>query len=266
MMARSNLNKLRDGWRIQVRVIHALMIRELNTRFGRENIGFLWIMVEPLLFAGLVSTLWRFMKGPEEHGVGIVAFVISGYIPLTLFRHCVGRSVSVFVANSSMMYHRQIKVIDFVFVRFLIEMVGAMMAYVFIAGVLIMFDEFPVPDDIGLFLGGWLLYSLFTLSLCFVIAPLSEMSEVLEKFIPVTTYIMIPFSGTFSAASWLTPAVREYLLLSPFVNAMEMMRAGIWGDKVTPYYNVSNPLICSMVAALIGLALCRHVRRTLVVE
>lgn len=265
-MSRSGLRKLREGWRIQMRVIHALMIRELNTRFGRENIGFLWIMVEPLLFAGLVATIWRFMKGPEDHGVGIIAFVVSGYIPLTLFRHCIARSVSIFVANSSMMYHRQIKVIDFVFVRFLIEMLGSMMAYVFIAVVLIAFDEFPVPADMGMFVSGWLLYSLFTLSLCFMIAPLSEMSEVLEKFIPVTTYIMIPFSGAFTMSSWLTPTLREYLLFSPFVNAMELMRGGIWGDKVTAHYNVWNPLVCSMVALVIGLALCRHVRRILVVE
>ena len=54
------------------------MIRELVTRFGRENIGFLWIMVEPLLFAGLVGIVWRFMKGPEEHGVSIVAFIATG--------------------------------------------------------------------------------------------------------------------------------------------------------------------------------------------
>lgn len=265
-MARSGLRKLQDGWRIQVRVIHALMIRELNTRFGRENIGFLWIMVEPLLFAALVAIMWRILKGPEEHGVGIVPFVVSGYIPLTLFRHCVGRSVSVFVANSSMMYHRQIKVIDFVFVRFLIEMLGSMMAYLFIALLLMVFNQFPVPADIGMFVAGWLLYCLFTLSLCLIIAPLSEMSEVLEKFIPVTTYIMIPFSGTFTAAAWLTPNLREYLLWSPFVNAMELMRAGIWGEKVVPYYNVWNPVICSAIVAVIGLALCRHVRRTLVVE
>ena len=264
--SRSGLNKLRDGWRIQTRVIHALIIRELNTRFGRQNIGFLWIMVEPLLFAALVSVIWRFMKGPEDHGVGIIAFVVTGYIPLTLFRHCVGRSVSVFIANSSLMYHRQIKIVDFIFARFLIEMLGSMMAYLFIATVLIAFNEFPVPADMGMFLAGWALYSLFTLSLCFIIAPLSEMSEVLEKFIPVTTYIMIPFSGTFSAAAWLTPTLREYFLWSPFVNAMELMRGGIWGDKVTPYYNVWNPIVCSMVAALIGLALCRYVRRTLVVE
>lgn len=265
-MAHSNMVKLWEGWRIQVRVIHALMIRELNTRFGRENIGFLWIMVEPLLFAGLVAVMWRFMKGPEDHGVGVVAFVISGYIPLTFFRHCVARSVSVFVANSSMMYHRQIKVLDFVLVRFLIEALGSMMAFLFIATLLIPFDVFPVPADIGMLIAGWLLYSMFTLSLCFLIAPLSEMSEIMEKLIPVTTYIMIPVSGAFTMSSWLTPSFREYLMWSPFVNAMELMRGGLWGTKVTIYYNVWNPLICTMVFSVIGLALCRHVRRTLVVE
>jgi capsular polysaccharide transport system permease protein len=99
-----------------------------------------------------------------------------------------------------------------------------------------------------------------------MIAPLSEMSEVLEKFMPVVTYIMIPFSGLFTMASWLTPTMREYLLWSPFVNAMEMMRKGIWGNQITAYYNVWNPLACSLVATVLGLALCRYVRRILTVE
>src|SRR5690348_15834767 len=117
---------LAAGWRIQRRVIGALMVRELVTRFGRENIGFLWIMVEPLLFAVLVGIVWRFMHWPEEHGVSVVAFIAGGYIPLTLFRNAVSRSIRVFTVNASLMYHRQIKVLDFIFVRFLIEMIGAM--------------------------------------------------------------------------------------------------------------------------------------------
>ncbi|SMC99959.1 ABC transporter permease [Novosphingobium sp. B1] len=265
-MAAPAFRKLANGWRIQRRVIHALMIRELVTRFGRENIGFLWIMVEPLLFAGLVATVWRFMKGPEEHGVGIIAFIVSGYIPITLFRHGMSRSVSIFISNSSLMYHRQIKILDFIFVRFIIEFLGGAMGYVFIASILIVFNEFPVPANIGLLIAGWMVYAVFTLSICFIVAPLSEISEVMEKFIPVITYIMVPFSGLFTMASWLTPTMREYLLWSPFVNAMEMMREGIWGNKITAYYNVWNPIICSAVAATIGLALCRHVRRTLTVE
>lgn len=259
------VSRIKHGWRIQMRVIHALMIRELHTRFGRENIGFLWIMVEPLLFAALVAVIWRFMKGPEDHGVSVIAFVVTGYLPLTLFRHCVSRSLALFVANSSLLYHRQIHILDFVLVRFLIEVLGSMMAFLLIASILILFDEFPLPADVGMMLWGWALYCLFTLSLCFLIAPLSEMSEVLEKFIPVTTYIMIPFSGAFTMVSWLTPSMRPYLLWSPFVNAMEIMRGGIWGEKLTVHYNVWNPIVCAMVCMVIGLALCRHVRKTVAV-
>lgn len=265
-MGRFSFRKLGEGMEVQSRVIHALMIRELTTRFGRENIGFLWVMVEPLLFAGLVAIMWRFMKGPEEHGIGIVAFVVSGYIPITLFRHGISRSVMIFTVNGSLLYHRQIKILDFIVVRFVIEMLGGMMAYLFIATILIVFGEFPIPDDIGLFIAGWLIYALFSFSLCMVVAPLSEMSEVLEKFVPVTTYIMIPVSGLFTMASWLPPTPREYLLLSPFVNGMEMMRKGIWGDSVTAYYNIWNPIGCSVILIVIGLALCRRVRRTLAVE
>ncbi len=265
-MAKATFQRLQNSWSIQVRVIHALMIRELITRFGRENIGFLWIMAEPLLFAGLVGALWHFTHGATEHGVGVIAFVATGYIPITLFRHGVARSVAVFTVNNSLLYHRQIKIVDFILSRFVIEFLGSMMAYLFMAVILISFNEFPIPDNFGLLIGGWLVYSFFCFAICMIIAPLSEISEAMEKFIPVTTYIMIPFSGLFYMVSWVTPEARDFLLLSPFVNGMEMMRKGIWGSQVTAYYNVWNPIICSVIGTLIGLVLCRRVRRDLTVE
>ncbi|WP_324806699.1 ABC transporter permease [Sphingomonas sp. LY29] len=242
------------------------MIRELVTRYGRENIGFLWIMVEPLLFAVLVGVMWRAMKGPEDHGVSVIAFVASGYIPITLFRHAVSRSVRVFTVNSSLMYHRQIKVLDFITVRFLVELIGAMMAYFFIVLILMQIGEFPVPDDLGKLLAGWFLYAFFCFSLCLILAPLSEKSDVLEKIIPVSTYIMIPFSGTFNMNAWLTPEAQAVMWYSPFVHAMEMMREGIFGQSVNAMYDWQMPFWTSVVCALIGLAMCRRVRRHLVVE
>jgi capsular polysaccharide transport system permease protein len=255
-----------EGWRIQRRVISALMIRELVTRFGRENIGFLWMMVEPLLFAGLVGIMWRVMHGPEEHGVSIVAFIASGYIPLTLFRHAVSRCLRVFSVNGSLLYHRQIKILDFIFVRFLIEVIGSMMAFVFIAALLYVLNEFPMPADVGALLAGWFFYCLFTFSLCLVLAPLSELSEVMEKLLPVTTYIMIPFSGTFSMVSWLTPGLQHFMLYSPFVSPMELIRAGIFGDRVHAIWDLTVPVSSSIVLIVIGLMLCRRIRRRLVVE
>lgn len=257
---------LRKGWDIQTRVIGALMLRELTTRFGRENIGFLWIMVEPLLFAVLVGLLWRAMKGPLEYGVDIIAFVVSGYIPLVFFRSSVSRAVNSFTANGSLMYHRQIKVLDILLVRFLIEMIGHMMAYLFIALALGAFGLFPWPHDVGFILLGWLYYSLFTLAVTLVIAPLSEMSEVLEKIIPVTTYMMVPFSGAFYLVGSLYAEAAAVVLWSPPVHGMEMMRYGLFGPSIDPQYDFLYPLIFILPCMALGLLLCRVVRRRLVVE
>lgn len=257
---------LREGWDIQVRVIGALMIRELNTRFGRENIGFLWIMVEPMLFALLVGLLWRYIKGPLEFGVDIVAFAASGYIPLVLFRSVITRSISSFTANAGFMYHRQIKVLDILLVRFLIELIGHMMAYLFVGIVLGMFGMFPTPYDVGFIMLGAAYYALFTFSVALVIAPLSEMSEVLEKITPVTLYIMIPFSGAFSFVSVLSPAAADVVLYSPPVHGMEMMRYGLFGPSIEPQYEFIYPLAVCLPLALVGLILCRIIRRRLVIE
>ena len=260
------MTRLKQGLRIQTRVIGALMIRELATRFGRENIGFLWIVLEPLMFAVLVGLVWRFMKGPEEHGVSIISFIVTGYIPMVMFRNAVNRSIGLFTANGGLMYHRQIKIADFVFVRFLIEAIGHMVAYLAIGVVLVLLGEFPVPSDIGLVLAGWSIYGLFTLAICSVVAPLSEMSSVLEKIMPVVTYIMIPFSGTFTMTSWLVPSAQRVVLYAPPVHAMEMMRFGVFGFAIDPMYDVAYPVAVSLVVLMVGLSLCRKVRCTLVVE
>jgi capsular polysaccharide transport system permease protein len=257
---------LANGWHSQTAVIRALMMRELVTRFGRENIGFLWMMAEPLLFAVLVGFLWRFARGPEDHGISVFAFVATGYIPLTLFRHCSSRCIRVIQVNSTLMYHRQIKLLDFIFVRVLIEVIGACMAFVFIGVVLGMIGEFPMPADVGAFLLGWFLYCLFVFSICLVMAPLSEMSDVLEKVLPVATYIQIPASGAFNMQSWLSPGARHFLSYSPFVQAMELLRYGIFGDRVHAMWDISVPIVASIGFILLGLVLCRRLRRELVVE
>ena len=256
----------KEGLRIQIRVIQALTARELMTRFGRENIGFLWIMMEPLLFAGLVGLVWTFIRGPISSDISIFAFVVTGYIPLTFLRHSFGRSSNIFVANSALLYHRQIKVLDFIFVRTLIEASGAMMAYIFAGIVLGFFGFFPFPTDMGALGLGWFLYIFFILSLCTVLAPLSEVSDVVEKLVPVSIYISIPFSGVFNFAEWVPEDLREMLMWSPLVSGMELMRYGLFGPTVTPYYDIEKALGVSLVCLLIGLIFTRRVRRSLSVS
>ena len=164
------------------------------------------------------------------------------------------------------MYHRQIRIADFILARFAIECIGHMMAYLAIALVLMGWGLFPMPADLGLMLLGWATYALFTLSVCFVLAPLSEMSPVLERLMPVATYLMVPFSGTFAMLDWVTPGAKAVLAYAPPVHAMEMMRVGLFGSEVTGSFALGYPVAVSLLCLAVGLGLCRHVRRGLVVE
>lgn len=260
------MSRFSEGLRVQIKVVKALMIRELVTRFGRENIGFLWIMAEPLLFAGLVGVAWTFVRGPTSNGIGVLAFVVSGYIPLTFLRHSFNRSAKIFVANSALLYHRQVKVLDFVFVRVQIEAIGAMMAYLFAGIVLAFFGLFPMPANVGALIAGWAIYVFFVLAVCTILAPLSEVSDVVEKLIPVSVYVSIPFSGVFNLAEWLPPNLREALMWSPMVSGMELMRYGLFGDVMTPFYDIPKALGISLACLLAGLILTRRVRRNLSVS
>ena len=49
---------LRSSLAVQWRVTHALLIRELITRYGRNNVGFLWLFLEPMLFTLAITAVW----------------------------------------------------------------------------------------------------------------------------------------------------------------------------------------------------------------
>lgn len=97
------IKKLQADFRSQFQVIYALIMREIHTRYGRENLGFLWVIGEPILFCAGVAILWTAIRPSHEHGLPMTAIVITGYVPLTMWRHCLGHSIKAFEANGSLL-------------------------------------------------------------------------------------------------------------------------------------------------------------------
>src|SRR6476619_6676710 len=103
---------LRKSWVIQRRVIWALLLREILTRYGRHNIGFLWLFVEPMLFTLGVTGLWTITGLHRASDLPITAFALTGYSTVLLWRNMPNRCVGAVSPNSALMYHRNVRVID----------------------------------------------------------------------------------------------------------------------------------------------------------
>jgi capsular polysaccharide transport system permease protein len=251
---------------IQRRVLGALVLRELQTRYGRDNIGFLWMMVEPLLFATGVLVLWRMLRGAYDHNLPIIALTLFGYLPLLLFRHMVSRALYCIRPNVGLLYHRQVSLFDLFLSRVVVEVAGNILGFVFTFTVLYMMDLVNWPANLPLVLLGYFYMVWFSFAVASVAGALSERSDLVEKFWTPISYLMIPLSGAYIMALWVPARLRDWYLLMPSVHAYEMIRGGYFGDGVGTFWSQPYIAFCSAIITVIGLYLFREARRHLVLE
>lgn len=242
------------------RVLNALLLREMMTRFGRHSLGFFWVFGEPLILSLCVMTAWTAARHPLEGDIGIIPFVLSGYVMLTMWRHTVVRTIHCFRHYSGLMFHRNISYVDAVISKSLLEIGGAgiafCVAYVpfYLVGVV---D--PIYDP-GMVIGGWLLLGWLSFGVGLLIAVLTELSDVAERFVQPFMYVTLPLTGMFSMISWLPDRMGRVLVYSPVANCFEMMRAGLFGHKVDAYWDATYTAKCCLVLTAIGLLLAQRAR------
>ncbi len=246
--------------REHARIIWALMLRELATRYGRNNIGFLWVIGEPLSFCIGVLILWRFIKGPFENGLGVVAFTLSGYMPTILVRHMVMYSLNAVKMNNGLLYHQQIAVLDLFAARMALECIAVSMGFFLLTLVLLPFGLVPVPVNLRLVYEGWFIIALTGCGFALITGAISEIFEIVERIVGVALYILVPLSGTFFLADWLPPDARRLALLLPFLNCAEMIRAGFFGPAINPHYDAAYATLFGAVMTVVGLLALRYVR------
>lgn len=263
---RGGFADLLDALQMRFTVIAALMLREVHTRYGRDNLGFLWLVAEPMLFCVGVVTVWSLTKAPYEHGVSVLAFVMTGYVPFFMWRHCVFRSVLCFRANGSLLYHRQIGVMDFLVARILLEVYGSIATFALLVLIFSLTGQYELPQNFGLFYLGWGLMIVYSAALAIIIACLSEMYDWVEKIVAPSTYLILPASGAFYMVDWLPYGMQKYALLLPSVDAYEIIRSGQMGPGVRTHYDLPYVALACLVLLTIGLILTRTVRKHIEVE
>ena len=249
---------------IQKRVVGALLMREILTRYGRHNIGFMWLFAEPMIFTLGVTVLWNVMKHHSADGISITAFVLTGYSTVLLWRNMPGRCILALPPNFSLMCHRQVKPIDIYIARIILEAMGATISFVILSVLFHAMGLVEWPKDYLTICVGWFLLAWYAGSLALFIGALSERSEVVEKVWHPFQYLLIPLSGSFFMVESLPPAVRGIALLNPTVNCAEIVRAGYFGSSHEWYYSVGYVVVFNLVLMFLGLIQVSYVSKTLV--
>jgi capsular polysaccharide transport system permease protein len=248
----ASFRTLARGFKVQMRSINALVIRDMMLRYGRNNIGFLWIVLEPMLLTSGVMLVWSLAHKPMQHGLPVVALVLSGYMPLTLWRHTSNGGILIIRRSLATLYHRHLSMFDIVCARMFTELASVTLALMTVYGALLAFGIVQPVADPGYFVLGWLLMAGLGSAFALLAAGLSEMSESVDRFLQPIQYLILPISGTFFMVDWLPYHVQPWALYNPLVHCYEAFRAGLFGEGVQTHFNAWYPLAWIVVMVYVG--------------
>ncbi len=259
-------SSLWEGLRVQARVIGALLLREVITRYGRHGIGILWIFLEPMLFTLGITAIWYAVKLHSVSNLPIVEFAVTGYASLLLWRNATNRSVKALESNLGLMYHRYVQFSDIIVTRCLLEFVGGTASFVLIIVIFYFMNIVHLPADPLYMIYGWLLLCWTGLALSFIVGALSTFNDTVGRVWQVINYLALPTTGAVFLVDWLPRHLQELVLWIPMVHGVEMVRHGYWGGTVVTRDDPFFMMASNLVLMLAGLALVKLAERRIELE
>ncbi len=248
---------------IQARVIHALLMRELITRYGRDNIGFLWMFAEPMLFIGGMAGLRYFMEGEGVGDIPIIPFVLTGWSGLVLWRNIATQCMNAIIPNMTLLFHRNVVMVDLFYARMILEGASASVSFLVLLVFFISFDWIEAPVDAMTMLAGWFLLFWFGSGLGLIVAVVGDRSEPFKRMWGLITLALMMISGVFFMVDWLPNGLQEAVLWLPMVHGLEMMREGYFGNVVTAHYSVPYMVSTNLVLLYLGMLLVDRTKHRL---
>lgn len=246
-------------WQVNRRVLRALLLREMLTRYGRNNIGFLWLFLEPSLFILAVTMFWAATRSIHGSDIPIGAFALTGYSSVLLWRNMVARCLNAILSNKALLYHRPVTITDVYFARLILEVLAVSTSFVGLAIVLYFVGWSPPPEDPLQVIEGWVVLCWFGAALALTVGGLSEKAPVIGRLWPPFAFILFAFSGVGFLVDALPSSIRDIVLCLPMVNILEFVRDGWFGSAFSAHYDMQYVLVANLVLTFLGLVLVRQI-------
>lgn len=238
------------------RVIVALMMRELISRFGRRGIGFLWLFIEPVLFVAVLAGFRYIWTGWIKHDFEPITFAFVSFLPFMIMRTMITRSVESIGNNKNILCHRPINPIDVVIARNVLEFLSILLVGLFgMAFCSIFLNEYP--DDLFLWIIVILLTALFSNGISLCVSAISVLLPLAKRIMQLSIMLVLPFSGAMWMLSDLPIEFRDVAFWIPMVSLHEAMREAQFGPRVLAHHDLGYVMFWILGTTLLGLSLLR---------
>ena len=230
----------------QIRILFALMMREMSTRFGRSAGGFAWAFLEPVGYIALLSLVFVMLSRAPPLGQSFPLFFAAGFLPFYIFRTISGMTATSIRFNQALLTYPNVTPMDTAWARFGLQfLTSTLITIVILAALLAWQGDWYALRPIYL-IQAVLLAAVLGLGIGMLNAVLFSFSSTWERIYGILTQPLFIVSGIFYLVDLLPPEVRDPLHWNPVVHLVAIMRKGVFASYEAPQ---ANPLYVFAIAA-----------------
>lgn len=239
------------------KVMSALILREMTSRFGRSGLGYLWVVIQQLAFISVFAMFFEFRGKSLPYGVEILGFLITGISAFFVFRNTTSQMKGALSKNKSLLYYRQVSPFSIYLARAVLEYSTGIVVFAVLVGVSVALGEVLNMTSLLQVLIVIMMLSLFGASYGLLFASVSIYFPAISSFESSISRILFFTSGLFFYANELPPDLRDILMWNPLFNLIELLREGFFSTYTATHASVRYVAGCTIVFLFFSLVLER---------
>lgn len=254
---------LADSIVIQCRVLLALILREARTRYGRQKVGYLWALIEPILHILGFYLIFTYAMRVVPLGESLPMFLATGLATYLGFSNVMRRTQGGFASNEALLTYPLVSVMDVFIARALLEFVTWTCVTFIILGGLILSGLDPLPSRPLLMVLAMLLLFGIGFGTGVIIGILTQFSPAIGNLTKVPFRILYFTSGVFFLPDAMPPSVRSVLEWNPVLQGITLFRMGYYENYESHMLSLEYLIVWSAGTVLLAFLLERVARRAL---
>jgi capsular polysaccharide transport system permease protein len=242
----------------RLRVLSALVIREMGTKFGRSVGGYAWALAEPLGGILMLAIIFSLALRTPPLGTSFMLFYATGVIPYYMF-NTMSRGVSRAVAsNRGLLSYPVVNVLDAVFAKFVLNFMTVFLVAVAMMGGIMLVLRPHVNLELGAVALAFSLAALLGLGLGTVNCVLFGLFPTWKNIWGVLTRPLFILSTVIYLFESVPPRFQAILWWNPLVHVIALMRAGFFGAYDPQFVSVPYVLGIALALFVVGAYLLRR--------
>ncbi|PPC74633.1 hypothetical protein C4K68_25300 [Pokkaliibacter plantistimulans] len=249
--------KRRASIKILSDVVFAIFIRELKGRFGTYRLGIGWAIIDPLVLIIMMSSFRAAMGAKGVQGIPFPVFYMLGYIPFLFFMKTQAQVGSAVKASQGLFGYRQVKPIDAIIARTLLEILILIFVFALLYGAFFWLGINIRLDNPLELIASIFFLSILGLGVGICICIIQSRFPESEKIIDIAMRPLFFISGVMFSLDEIPQQYREYLEWNPVLHGTELARDAAYDSFNTVGGSMPYLAFWSLFFLFLGLAIYR---------